>query len=261
LNLYAIQIFCIGSSDSLEVVEYLLFVFYTNWITPSGIRAGLSSYFQEIVTEDNIGKSKNRNWSYRDFSLNSWPVTCSITQRKQQGAMEGRMGHMEQSVKSLDDGQLEIRACLAELFDLVSTLSKTKLEEGESSRRKDQEIEGEHSYKGERQQPFSNKHVKLDFPRFNEEEDPTSWVYRAEQFFRYQGTPEEEKTTLASFHLEGQGVTWKEFTEGLFARFGPTQFYDPFGELTKLQQEGSVREYQTHFKSLLSKIKTLFQNQ
>jgi hypothetical protein len=57
--------------------------------------------------------------------------------------MEGRMGNMEQSVKSLDDGQLEIRAHLAELFDLVSTLSKTKLEEGESSRRKDRETEGE----------------------------------------------------------------------------------------------------------------------
>jgi hypothetical protein len=55
---------------------------------------------------------------------------------------------------------------------------------------------------------------------------------------------------LASFHLEGEAqlwfqillregreIGWPEFKEGVFARFGPTQFYDPFGELTKLQQE------------------------
>jgi hypothetical protein len=60
---------------------------------------------------------------------------------------------------------------------------------------------------------------------------------------------------------EGREIGWAEFTEGLFTRFGPNQFYDPFGELTKLQQEGSVREYQARFESLLSKIGNLPQNQ
>jgi hypothetical protein len=48
-----------------------------------------------------------------------------------------------------------------------------------------------------------------------------------------------------------------EFIEGLFVRFGPNQFYDPYGELTKLQQEGSVKDYQAKFEALLSKIGTL----
>jgi hypothetical protein len=82
-----------------------------------------------------------------------------------------------------------------------------------------------------------------------------------------QGTTKDEKTALASFHLEGEAqlwfqillhegreVEWEKFKEGLFTRFGPNQFYDPFGELTKLQQEGSVKEYQVQFESLLSKI-------
>jgi hypothetical protein len=88
----------------------------------------------------------------------------------------------------------------------------------------------------------------LELPPFNKGEDPTEWIFRAEQFFRFQGTLEEEKTPLASFHLEWgahlwyqillreeQEVRWAEFTEGLCAWFGPNQFCDPFGELTKLQ--------------------------
>jgi hypothetical protein len=53
------------------------------------------------------------------------------------------------------------------------------------------------------------------------------------------------------------GDNWAKFTEGLLIRFGPNQFYDPFGELTKLQQEGSVKDYQAKFESLLSEIGTL----
>jgi hypothetical protein len=74
---------------------------------------------------------------------------------------------------------------------------------GENSQGKDQETEGENSTNGERQQLIKHPHVKFDFPQFNGEEDPTIWIYQAERFFRFQGTPEDEKTTLASFHLEG----------------------------------------------------------
>ncbi|KAJ0101439.1 hypothetical protein Patl1_05485 [Pistacia atlantica] len=45
------------------------------------------------------------------------------------------------------------------------------------------------------------KLVKLDFPRFNGNEDPTSWLCRVEQFFEFQRTLEEEKVALASFLL------------------------------------------------------------
>jgi hypothetical protein len=58
-----------------------------------------------------------------------------------------------------------------------------------------------------------------------------------------------DQVALASFHLEGEAqlwyqllqqeteiVTWEIFRNGLLARYGPTQFYDYFGELTKLQQ-------------------------
>uniref|UniRef100_A0A2N9H3T1 Retrotransposon gag domain-containing protein n=1 Tax=Fagus sylvatica TaxID=28930 RepID=A0A2N9H3T1_FAGSY len=80
---------------------------------------------------------------------------------------------------------------------------------------------------------YTPRTVKLDFPRFNGAEDPTSWICRAEQFFRFHETPIED--------------------HGLLARYGPTQFFDHFGELTKLQQIGTVKDYHTKFEQLLAK--------
>ncbi|KAA8529845.1 hypothetical protein F0562_034386 [Nyssa sinensis] len=54
-------------------------------------------------------------------------------------------------------------------------------------------------------------------------------------------------------------ISWETFREGLHSKYGPTQFYDFFGKLTKLQQTGSVREYQTQFEKLLAKAGSLSQ--
>ncbi|GMY20015.1 Retrovirus-related Pol polyprotein from transposon 297 [Fagus crenata] len=69
---------------------------------------------------------------------------------------------------------------------------------------------------------------------------------------------------FATYHLEGEAqlwyqllksegeITWANLKEGLYARYGPTEFDDNFGDLTKLKQIGTVREYQGHFERLLS---------
>jgi hypothetical protein len=117
--------------------------------------------------------------------------------------MDQRMGTMEESVKSLADGQKDLCAQqqemhnrLAEIYDLLSKQSSD-----ENSRGKDPEYEEENSFQGGRHPGITTRHVKLDFPRFNGEEDPTMWICRAEQFFQFQGTLEGEETALASFHL------------------------------------------------------------
>ena len=53
--------------------------------------------------------------------------------------------------------------------------------------------------------------VKLDFPRFSGEE-PTSWIYKANQYFRYYKISKSEKLMMASFHMEGEALVW--FQEG-----------------------------------------------
>jgi len=110
------------------------------------------------------------------------------------------------------------------------------------------------------------KVAKLNFPKFDGTEDPTSWVCRVEQFFEFQETAEEDKVALAAFHLEGEaqlwyqlfketeeGASWEQLKEGLHVRYGPTQFDDFFGDLTKLRQTGTVREYQGQYELLLSR--------
>jgi len=188
--------------------------------------------------------------------------------------MDQRLGSMEQSMKSLLDKHEEFRKsqqtmqdCMTEIYEMFA-----KQSHGENSRGKDHEYEGENSFKGGHHPTITTQHVKLDFPRFNGDEDPTMWICRAEQFFWFQGTLKGEKTALASFHLEGEAhmwfqilireereIGWPEFTAGLLTRFEPNQFYDPFGELMKLQHEGTIREYQAKFESLLSKIGVLSQ--
>ncbi|KAL4204513.1 hypothetical protein AMTRI_Chr01g132390 [Amborella trichopoda] len=74
--------------------------------------------------------------------------------------------------------------------------------------------------------------VKLDFPKFNGEEDPTSWVCRANQFFEFhQG----DAQLWYQLTKEESGIaSWDDFKRSLHAHYGPTQFQDFFGDLTKL---------------------------
>ena len=50
--------------------------------------------------------------------------------------------------------------------------------------------------------------TKLDFPRFNRNEDPTSWICRAEQFFEFENIAVVENISLATYHLGGEAQLW-----------------------------------------------------
>jgi hypothetical protein len=71
-------------------------------------------------------------------------------------------------------------------------------------------------------------------------------IYRVEQFFDYQQTNEEEKISLAAYHLEGAAqmwyqlfkeseelMSWETLKSGLYTRYGSNKFEDHFGDLTK----------------------------
>ncbi|KAH0752536.1 hypothetical protein KY285_005684 [Solanum tuberosum] len=118
------------------------------------------------------------------------------------------------------------------------------------------------------------RHTKLDFPRFNGQEDPLGWLNRCEHFFRHQQTLEEEKVGLASFHLEGNAqlwflqletdlpqLSWDDFKRHCNLRFGPPIRSQKLGELAKLRQIGSVADYQETFEQLILRAGTLTQSQ
>jgi hypothetical protein len=111
--------------------------------------------------------------------------------------------------------------------------------------------------------------LRLDFPRFDGS-DPAGWLYRAEQFFEYHQTQAIQQIRIASFHLEGDALqwyrwattanpmaTWPEFAKALLTSFGPTEYDDSAEALAKLQQVGSIREYQTEFEKLATQVSGL----
>uniref|UniRef100_A0A2N9HT66 RNA-directed DNA polymerase n=1 Tax=Fagus sylvatica TaxID=28930 RepID=A0A2N9HT66_FAGSY len=165
--------------------------------------------------------------------------------------MDQRVEQLEQNMSSLMSSNQQLMEKMFEIYAKLSTIPINR-EEGEGSySRSKRRTEG----RGHTDGGLNNNHqytpriVKLDFPRFNGAEDPTSWICRAEQFFRFHETPIEDHVALALFHLEGEAqlwyqllqqeaesLNWPTFKAGLLARYGPTQFFNHFGELTKLQQ-------------------------
>jgi len=110
--------------------------------------------------------------------------------------------------------------------------------------------------------------AKLDFPKFNGD-NPTGWLYKAEQYFdRYQST-ERQKLKTTAFHMEGDALiwfqdsdesgyfsTWNDFSEALLLRFGPA-YDDPMEAITRLRQTSTVTLYKTQFEVLSNRLKNL----
>ncbi|GFS45713.1 hypothetical protein Acr_00g0097650 [Actinidia rufa] len=84
-----------------------------------------------------------------------------------------------------------------------------------------------------------NSTLKLHFPKFTGE-DPTGWIYRAEQYFEFQGSRQ-----------------WTEFTTALLCRFGPTEYENPSESLTRLKHTTTVSAYQEEFEKLSQLIDAL----
>jgi hypothetical protein len=64
-------------------------------------------------------------------------------------------------------------AQIIEVLEMLSTQGRNRREDGENSQGRQCARDGEDSYAGERSRTFGHRHVKLDFPWFNGEEDPT----------------------------------------------------------------------------------------
>lgn len=70
-----------------------------------------------------------------------------------------------------------------------------------------------------------------------------NWMYRCNQYFEFDGTPEETKVRIVSLHLEGKvlqwhqnyikgrsgqgNLLWAEYVQELSVRFGEDLHYNP----------------------------------
>ncbi|CAL1390315.1 unnamed protein product [Linum trigynum] len=122
----------------------------------------------------------------------------------------------------------------------------------------------------ERKPFFGAKIARLEFPTFAGD-DPTVWFSRVEQFFEFQEIPEEQKVTLASYHLEGDAnqwwqwlrrtyqteglrITWDTFSSELWARFGQTAGTGFDEALSRIRQTGTLKDYLTEFERLGNRV-------
>jgi hypothetical protein len=114
--------------------------------------------------------------------------------------------------------------------------------------------------------PFQVRNVKLKFPRFDGS-NVHEWIFRAEQFFGYYDTPDNDRLTIASVHLDKDVVpwfqmvqrttpfhSWTDFTRALELDFGPSIYECPRATLFKLNQSGTVAEYYLQFTSLANRV-------
>jgi hypothetical protein len=109
--------------------------------------------------------------------------------------------------------------------------------------------------------------MELEFPRFKGG-DPTSWMFRAIQYFEYYQVHDASKVMHASYHLDDDALIWFQscehdlgcwdnFARAIQLRFGPPSYDDPMGLLIKLKHVNSIKEYKGLFESLSNRIRNL----
>ncbi|KAG8384225.1 hypothetical protein BUALT_Bualt04G0095800 [Buddleja alternifolia] len=133
--------------------------------------------------------------------------------------------------------------------------------------------EGSHSHRGHgglnQGYQVSTKRSTIEFPKFNGK-NLRGWVYRCEQFFEMDETPNESKVKLAAVHLEGRALQWhqmymksrltrqipdwEEYVRALHDRFGAFLYDDPMSKLVNLKQTGSIQDYLDKFDELMNCI-------
>ncbi|MCH89640.1 hypothetical protein A2U01_0010540, partial [Trifolium medium] len=114
--------------------------------------------------------------------------------------------------------------------------------------------------------PFQVRKFKLGLPRFDGK-NVMEWIFRAEHFFDYYDTPDKDRLTITSVHLDQDVVpwfqmiqithpfnSWIEFTRALELDFGPSIYDYPRASLFKLNQTGTVSDYYMQFTALANKV-------
>ncbi|KAF8389533.1 hypothetical protein HHK36_024048 [Tetracentron sinense] len=228
----------------------------------------------DMLEVGNGGMSTEEYRSHFDRMLPFDPTEVMVTNRE-----------IEQEVGNLKEEVREMMASLHRRFDQMASSVQVMQEEIGSMKTRSRHpspdpsnanpnpdssnanrgLHNQGETSGSHRLSMYHRSVKIDFPKFDGE-DPTAWIYRAEQYFSFSQIPEDAWVQLASFHLEREASqwfqwyekmrgtpSWPELVEALCVRFGPTQYEDFTGALIRLSQTSTVREYQQQFERLANR--------
>ncbi|GMI93353.1 hypothetical protein HRI_003004600 [Hibiscus trionum] len=117
--------------------------------------------------------------------------------------------------------------------------------------------------------PFPPKPVQVELPLFTGE-DPEEWLASAHDFFKFYGTEDHHRVTMASFRMTGtarkwfrwmqrqrQLAGWAHLVDAIRKRFLVMEIESPAGQLSKLLQSSTVAEYQSRFEDLALRTSNL----
>jgi hypothetical protein len=133
-------------------------------------------------------------------------------------ALEARLGGVQDGMQQLELG---VADKLHHLEETINKLSEAFLSTREVSSNNQREGSCHSTREGNNsnRQIFSSTMAKLAFPRYSRE-DPTEWLSRVAQFFEFQGTNDNQKVSLASFHLEGEANQWWQWMRRTYREEG-----------------------------------------
>ncbi|XP_020890755.1 uncharacterized protein LOC110230884 [Arabidopsis lyrata subsp. lyrata] len=123
--------------------------------------------------------------------------------------VESRLNKLE---NKLDAQNLKIEGHIAEMFEAINMLSASK-----------------------QSPPGVTRLGKLDFPRFGGEQ-VKDWIFKADQFFKVDHTPDDLKVSVASIHLDGIAATWHQ-------------------NLVEDEETEGIKEYYAKFENIRTRVK------
>jgi hypothetical protein len=149
--------------------------------------------------------------------------------------VEKELGSMDERMQKEMEKMLGTQKRMEEMLGVLLSKSQSHREEDQTNAASSSRGRvGRDSNRTESGSSFP-KVAKLNFSKYDGTEDPTSWVCRAEQFFEFQNTTEEDRVSLAAYHLEGEAqlwyqlfketeeaASWENLKDGLHVRYGPT---------------------------------------
>lgn len=117
------------------------------------------------------------------------------------------------------------------------------------------------------QNHFATRISKVDFPIFDGS-NVREWLYKCDQFFALDPTPEANRVRLASIHLDGLALqwhlnymkqkfdiypTWNQYVLNVTARFGDA-YEDPLSNLLKVKHTVKVEDYINEFELAMTQV-------
>lgn len=145
--------------------------------------------------------------------------------------------------------------------EITGILEKVEGREGRRLRSVENHGDRDHHSSSKLQSYIKASNVK--FPKYDGGNDPKRWISKADHYFVFHHIPENERVVVAAYYLQDDALEWlwwfdnhnksTSWGEALQQRFGP-RGEDPMASLSKLRQNGTLEDYQTHFEKLLNKV-------